>query len=651
MKTTQTILCGILAVALMLAFTGCYLASAPLPGAGGDPGGATVTFDTSTPLTADGNATATTTEITFTLSEAIAGLTADDITLTGVAGVTKGTLSGAGPTYTLGISGFTEGGTLTVTITKTGYTISGSQTVTIYYYSGAPHTHTYSATWSFDETEHWKECTAGDGAKDSDSIANHTGNPCTVCGYDSGEPTVTFSSVTQNGNATTTTTELTLTFSAAIIGLSADDITLSGAASVGVSKGALSGSGPTYTLPISGVTTGGTLSVAVAKAGYNISGSHTVTIHYYSGGGGGGGGDEGHTHTYAATWSTNATQHWHECSCGDKTDVANHTYDATFVCTVCGYEHTHTYSATWSFDATQHWHECIANDGAKGDAASHTGDPCSVCNYDSGEPLVTFDTNNPLTANGSATTTTTELTFTLSAAIPGLSASDITLSGVTGVSKGTLTGAGPTYTLPISGFTTGGTLTVTVAKTGYNISGSHTVTIYYVKTDSDTFVLGETGPGGGKIFYYDPDGFTVQMVDSTQNYTAHYLEAAPANITSRSWASASYQTTSITGTSHAIGTGRKNTALILATDATAPAAKACNDYNNGGKTDWFLPSRYELNELYVNRASVGNMVVNIYWTSTQYDNSSAYITFFDDGHVYSGQSKYTNVVVRAVRAF
>ena len=515
---------------------------------------------------------------------------------------------------------------------------------------GSSQDHEYSDAWFFNATQHWHECTDDNDNARSDE-ANHTGDPCTICGYDSAAILVTFSSLTANGSEAARTTMLTLTFSAAITDLSADDILLSGVADV--QKRTLSGSGPTYTLGIRGFTAGGSLSVAVAKTGYTISGSpRPVTIRYYSGGGGGGGGgDEGHTHTYAATWSTNATQHWHECSCGDKTDVANHTYDATFVCTVCGYEHTHTYSATWSFDATQHWHECIANDGAKGDAASHTGDPCSVCNYDSGEPLVTFDTNNPLTANGSATTTTTELTFTLSAAIPGLSASDITLSGVTGVSKGTLTGAGPTYTLPISGFTTGGTLTVTVAKTGYNISGSHTVTIYYVKTDSDTFVLGETGPGGGKIFYYDPDGFTVQMVDSTQNYTAHYLEAAPANITSRSWASASYQTTSITGTSHAIGTGRKNTALILATDATAPAAKACNDYNNGGKTDWFLPSRYELNELYVNRASVGNMVVNIYWTSTQYDNSSAYITFFDDGHVYSGQSKYTNVVVRAVRAF
>jgi hypothetical protein len=91
---------------------------------------------------------------------------------------------------------------------------------------------------------------------------------------------VTFSSLSANGSATQTTTQLTLTFSQAITGLSAGDITLSG---VSVTKGTLSGSGPNYTLGISGVPSGGgTLSVAVTKSGYNISGSpQTTTIYYY----------------------------------------------------------------------------------------------------------------------------------------------------------------------------------------------------------------------------------------------------------------------------------------------------------------------------------------------------------------------------------
>jgi hypothetical protein len=89
-----------------------------------------------------------------------------------------------------------------------------------------------------------------------------------------------------------------------------------------------------------------------------------------------------HTHSYSATWSKNATQHWHECSCGDKADVANHTGDP---CTVCGYDstHVHSYSATWFSNATQHWRECSCGD--KTNVANHTGNPCTVCGYSSGD--------------------------------------------------------------------------------------------------------------------------------------------------------------------------------------------------------------------------------------------------------------------------
>jgi len=88
-------------------------------------------------------------------------------------------------------------------------------------------------------------------------------------------------------------------------------------------------------------------------------------------------------------------------------------------------------------------------------------------------------TLNSVTANGSSTQTTTQLTLTFDKAISGLTAADITLSGVNGVSKGTLSGSNP-YTLPISGFASGGTLSAAVAKSGYTINGSpKTVTIYY----------------------------------------------------------------------------------------------------------------------------------------------------------------------------
>ena len=92
--------------------------------------------------------------------------------------------------------------------------------------------------------------------------------------------TVTFSSVTANGSSSQSSTQLTLTFSQAITGLSANDITISGIS--GVTKGYSSSSGATYYLNIYGFKTGGTLTVTVAKSGFNIIGTtKTVTIYYY----------------------------------------------------------------------------------------------------------------------------------------------------------------------------------------------------------------------------------------------------------------------------------------------------------------------------------------------------------------------------------
>ncbi|MCL1931106.1 MAG: chitobiase/beta-hexosaminidase C-terminal domain-containing protein [Treponema sp.] len=131
----------------------------------------------------------------------------------------------------------------------------------------------YSSAIDISETTTLKAIAVKSGMNDSDIL--------TAAYTIDGSP-VTFSALTANGSASQTTTQLTITLSAAITSLSANDITLNGVA--GVSKGTLSGSGPSYTLPISGFTAGGTLSVAVAKTGYVVSGSpKTVTIFYYSG--------------------------------------------------------------------------------------------------------------------------------------------------------------------------------------------------------------------------------------------------------------------------------------------------------------------------------------------------------------------------------
>jgi uncharacterized protein (TIGR02145 family) len=124
------------------------------------------------------------------------------------------------------------------------------------------------------------------------------------CGDDDGDgdTAVTFVSVTADGSSSQTTTQLTLTFSGAIAGITADDVTLSGGVT-GVTKGTLSGAGTDCILPVSGFTAGGTLDVAVAKKGYAISGSpKTVTVYYVAGSGGGG--DSDGVEINGVTWAT-----------------------------------------------------------------------------------------------------------------------------------------------------------------------------------------------------------------------------------------------------------------------------------------------------------------------------------------------------------
>ena len=114
-----------------------------------------------------------------------------------------------------------------------------------------------------------------------------------------------------------------------------------------------------------------------------------------------------HTHTYGA-WSSDDTDHWHECTdaaCTDKAgsikDKAAHVYDddADTTCNVCGYVrtvtppapvHTHTYGA-WSNDDADHWQECTDaactdKAGSVKDKAGHVYDDdvdttCNVCGY------------------------------------------------------------------------------------------------------------------------------------------------------------------------------------------------------------------------------------------------------------------------------
>ena len=151
---------------------------------------------------------------------------------------------------------------------------------------------------------------------------------------------------------------------------------------------------------------------------------------------------------------------------------------------------------------------------------------------------------------------------------------------------------------------------------------------------------------GGKIAYIYQSGDTGYVAGET-----HGLIAATEDQSEIQWWNGTPIATGATGT--AIGTGLTNTnAIIAAQGSGSYAASIARDYNGGGYTDWFLPSKDELNQLYVNSAAIGGFTLpyNSYWSSTEYDSGIAWRQYFRNGFPY-GNFKYNAYHVRAVRAF
>jgi len=149
-----------------------------------------------------------------------------------------------------------------------------------------------------------------------------------------------------------------------------------------------------------------------------------------------------------------------------------------------------------------------------------------------------------------------------------------------------------------------------------------------------TCVVGSTGPAGGIVFY----------VSGTRR-----LEAAPADLPgSVAWCN--NDLTDITGAvGTSVGTGSANTTAMVA-GCTSGAGNSARSYSGGGKNDWFLPSKDELNQLYVHRAVVGGFTTGAYWSSSQFQAAAVWGQLFSNGDQ-PFAFKYLTGLVRPVRAF
>ena len=165
--------------------------------------------------------------------------------------------------------------------------------------------------------------------------------------------------------------------------------------------------------------------------------------------------------------------------------------------------------------------------------------------------------------------------------------------------------------------------------TSRNITGLLSETVYFVRVQAVNTIggglyasgskkpgigVGDTGPGNGIVFY-----------DAGSNQAwGRFLEAAP-----QTWYG-----------------GSSDPSLPWSNAVTAAAS-----YNGGSKTDWFLPSRNQLTQLHTNRAIVGNLIEEYYWSSTQANGDESWARFFTASNTEIAITKESSFRVRPIRAF
>ena len=155
---------------------------------------------------------------------------------------------------------------------------------------------------------------------------------------------------------------------------------------------------------------------------------------------------------------------------------------------------------------------------------------------------------------------------------------------------------------------------------------------------------------GGKVAYI------LQVGDPGYDATFQKgLIVALSNQSISNWIEGGSTFTTLNGnTLLTIGTGQANTNFMISqTGYTGGAAKICDDYSVtvGGVTysDWYLPSKDELNKLYLNQAAIGSFSFT-YWSSSEYSNDMAWKQVFTGG-LQTINSKNQGEFVRAIRTF
>lgn len=250
-----------------------------------------------------------------------------------------------------------------------------------------------------------------------------------------------------------------------------------------------------------------------------------------------------------------------------------------------------------------------------------------------------LETTTVTQGNNFETATATAVTFTLS------KADTVTVTTAT-PSALTYTGsaAAVTPTITVSGLVAGNTATGAT----FNYSRAPNC------SSGGTCQVGDTGPGGGKVFYVS--GTAINSVSGISS-GGIYLEMAPATFskTTYNWCEGpgNPYTTLFGATATTIGSGAANTKIMI-DNCTGGAGVEAVNLTLGGKSDWFLPSYSELIEIYNQRNMLGlgsgeAAAGYLYWSSTEADTwiASSLVPWAGVG----GQNKGMATPYLPIRAF
>ena len=225
--------------------------------------------------------------------------------------------------------------------------------------------------------------------------------------------------------------------------------------------------------------------------------------------------------------------------------------------------------------------------------------------------------------------------------------------------------------------------------------------VYRITIESsvaDVYYVGETGPGGGIIYYVDNEtgfncGATYTTTGSPTGGLCHYLEVAPygwntGEDPAKPWAVTLYESDDVVGivtestannSSAGIGLGYKNSVAIVDQNGVYDAisnnyaAGAARAYRGGLLSDWYLPALAEMNVFCQWNRGVPTLVTTecvdgttnsptygagsagiaeyFYWSSSENSAIEAWLHVLAPNGQQSNPGKSLEGYVRPVRAF